>query len=178
MADPDAQHLFEQALLPHLDAAYNLARWLTRNPQDAEDVVQEAYLRALRFFHSFRGGDGRRWLLASVRTTCHDWLSAQGADRTTPFDETVHAADATSETPETLLLQQADRETVRRALEALPVIWREVLVLRELEGLSYREIGEVVGIPVGTVMSRLARGRARLQHQLGGREGEEPQREL
>lgn len=178
MADRAAQRLFEQALLPHLDAAYNLARWLTRDPQDAEDVVQEAYLRALRFFHSFRGGDGRRWLLAIVRNTCHDWLRARGADKTTPFDEEIHVRDAAPETPETLLLQQADRETVRRAIEALPIVWREVIILRELEGLSYKEIGEIAGIPVGTVMSRLARGRARLQQQLAGPAGEESRREL
>lgn len=178
MADRAAQQRFEQALLPHLDAAYNLARWLTRNPQDAEDVVQEAYLRALKFFHSFRGGDGRRWLLAIVRNTCHDWMHARGAERTTPFDEQIHAREA-AETPETLLLQRADQDTVRRALEALPVVWREVLILRELEGMSYKEIGEVLDIPVGTVMSRLARARARLQQQLADHAtGQESRHEL
>lgn len=179
MATPPEQSLFEQALLPHLDAAYNLARWLTRDAQDAEDVVQEAYLRALRFFGGFRGGDARPWLLAIVRNASHDWLRQRGAlDATTPFDEEIHTGERTSETPETLLLQRADRGTVQRALAALPVRLREVIVLRELEGLSYRQIAEIVGVPVGTVMSRLARARARLQHDVAGPAGEESGREL
>ncbi len=169
-----AQSPFEEALLPHLDAAYNLARWLTRNDQDAEDVVQEAYLRALRFFGAFRGGDGRAWLLAIVRNTCHDWLRRHSAPDTTPFDEEIHTGERPAETPETLLLQRGDRATLQRALAALPVGWREVLVLRELEGLSYRQIAEIVGVPVGTVMSRLARARARLQQHVSAPADEEP----
>jgi len=166
-----ATSAFEEAVMPHLNAAYNLARWLTRNDQDAEDVVQEAYLRALRFFAGFRGGDGRGWLLAIVRHTCYDWLRQRGApDSTTAFDEDAYVPDG-GDTPETLLLQQADRDMVRRAIEMLPAAWREVLVLRDLEGMSYREIAGVVGVPVGTVMSRLARARARLQQHLAGQTG-------
>ncbi len=179
MAIRPAHSQFEQVLLPHLDAAYNLARWLMRGDQDAEDVVQEAYLRALRFFGSFRGGDGRPWLLAIVRNTCHDWLRQRRSfDQATPFDEEVHTGERPLETPETLLLQRADRDALQRALAALPVGWREVIVLRELEGLSYREIAEIVGVPVGTVMSRLSRARARLQQQLSEAPGEESRREL
>ncbi len=179
MAPRPAENVFEQVLLPHLDAAYNLARWLTRNDQDAEDVVQEAYLRALRFFGGFRGGDGRPWLLAIVRNACHDFLRNRGpAGQMAPFDEEIHSQETEAQTPETLLLQQADRETVRRALEGLPIAWREVLVLRELEGLSYKAIAEVLGVPIGTVMSRLSRARARLEEQLGRARPEEARREL
>ncbi len=171
MAISARQSLFEQALLPHLDAAYNLARWLMRDEQDAQDAVQDAYVRALRFFGSFHGGDARPWLLAIVRNTCHDSLRRRGAaDATTPFDEEVHAPDQPAETPETLLLQQADRERLEHALAALPVPWREAIVLRELEGLSYRQIAQITGAPVGTVMSRLARARARLQRDAAPRE--------
>ncbi len=171
------QSLFEQALLPHLDAAYNLARWLTRDEDAAQDVVQEAYLRALRFFGGFQGGDGRPWLLAIVRNTCHDWLRRRGtSDETTPFDEEIHSGDAPRETPESLLIERASREALERALAALPVAWREVIVLRELEGLSYRQIAEVAGVPVGTVMSRLARARARLQREMTRATGEESRR--
>ena len=177
MATSPPQSLVEQALLPHLDAAYNLARWLTRDNQDAEDVVQEACVRAIRFFGSFRGGDGRAWLLAIVRNACYDWLRRRGApDATTPFDEEIHSIEQPSETPEALLLQRADRKTLERALAALPVGWREVVVLRELEGLSYRQIADIVGVPVGTVMSRLARARARLQRQVAEQADEESRR--
>ncbi len=172
--------LFEQTLLPHLGAAYNLARWLTRNEQDAEDVVQEAYLRALRFFGGFTGGDGRAWLLAIVRNASYDWLSRPGAAAsTTPFDEEIHGQDEVPETPETLLLQQAGRDAIRREIEMLPIAWREVLILREFEGLSYREIAGIAGIPVGTVMSRLARARARLHERLADEQaGKESKREV
>jgi RNA polymerase sigma factor (sigma-70 family) len=167
VTQPAAQDLFEQALLPHLDAAYNLARWLTRNEQDAEDVVQEACLRALRFAGAFRGGDGRPWFLAIVRHASYDWLRRRAsAELTTPFDEEIHGRDVEAETPESLLLQTVNREMLQRALDALPLALREVLVLRELEGLSYKQIAEVVNIPIGTVMSRLARARTQLQHQL------------
>ncbi len=178
MTQRSAQDLFEQALLPHLDAAYNLARWLTRNDQDAEDVVQEACLRAVRFAGTFRGGDGRPWFLAIVRHASYDWLHRHAAaDLTTPFDEEIHGRDEGVETPESLLLQTASRDMVRRALDELPLALREVLVLRELEGLSYRQIAEVVKIPIGTVMSRLARARTQLQRQLSA-PGEESPREL
>ena len=161
---------FEQIVLPHLDAAYNLARWLTRNDQDAEDVVQEACLRAFRFFAGFYGGDSRAWLLTIVRNTCYSWLRHNRAhELTTPFDEAIHDVECEGLNPEALLLHQADQQQLRQALEALPVESREVIVLRELEGLSYKEIGAIADIPLGTVMSRLARGRKRLQLDLAKR---------
>lgn len=179
MATRPAGDLFEQVLLPHLDAAYNLARWLTRDEQDAQDVVQEAYLRALRFFGGFRGGDGRPWLLAIVRNTCHDWLRSRGRpDQVVTFDEQIHSEDGAGQTPETLLLRQRDKETLQHALAAMPVPLREVLVLRELEGLSYKAIAEVLGVPIGTVMSRLSRARARLEEELTRVPGEEAGREV
>jgi RNA polymerase sigma factor (sigma-70 family) len=158
---------FEQVFLPHLSAAYNLARWLTRDDQDAEDVVQEAYLRAWRFFERFHGNDGRAWLLAIVRHVAYDWIrTRRPAETCTSFDETLHTPSGSSTTPEHLLMRRADRARLQAALEALPIGWREVVVLRELEGLSYKEIAEVAGIPLGTVMSRLARARDRLQQEL------------
>jgi RNA polymerase sigma-70 factor, ECF subfamily len=158
---------FEQAVMPHLSAAHNLARWLTGDEQDAQDVVQEAYLRALRFFHAFRGGDGRAWLLAIVRNTSHDWLRQhRPRDLALPFEEEIHSPGDPARTPEALLLRASDIGRLREALASLPAAWREAVVLREIEGLSYKEIAEVAGIPIGTVMSRLARGRARLREQL------------
>src|SRR5213594_698874 len=150
---------FEQVVLPHMDAAYNLARWLTRNDHDAEDLVQEAYLRALKAFDGFRGGDGRAWLLTIVRNTCYTWLRQNRMeDLTEVYDEEIHTVKRDSSNPETLLLASADAQLLRQALEELPVEFREVLVLRELEGMSYREIADLMSVPVGTVMSRLARG--------------------
>jgi RNA polymerase sigma-70 factor (ECF subfamily) len=159
---------FEQVVLPHLDSAYNLARWLTGNDHDAEDVVQDAYLRAVKFFASFRGGDGRPWLLAVVRRAGYDWLERNRPERTLAvFDEARHSDRRDSLEPAQLLLREEDREMIRRALADLPVEFREVLVLRELEGLSYKEIAAVTDVPPGTVMSRLARGRDRLREGLG-----------
>ena len=161
---------FEQTVLPHLDAAYNLARWLTRNEHDAEDVVQEAYLRAFEFFGGFYGKDGRGWLLTIVRNTCYTWLRKnRAAELSTPFDEEIHHEDVASPNPEELLLEHAGRQHLKDALEELPVEFREALVLRELEGLSYKEIADVSGVPVGTVMSRLARARDRLKDALARR---------
>ena len=158
---------FEQLVLPHMDAAYNLARWLTRNDHDAQDVVQEAYLRAFRFWEGYHGGDARAWLLAIVRNTCFTWMQQNRAPGAmTTFDEEVHSEESDAATPETLLLQSADQALVRQALEELPAHFREVLVLRELEGLSYKEIADVAGIPLGTVMSSLARARKRLRESL------------
>jgi len=155
---------FGECLLPHLNAAYNLARWLTRNDQDAEDLAQEAYLRAFRFFGGFRGGDARAWLLKIVRNSFYTWLQQNRAQTsTTVFDEEIHGDAGSTPDPATLLLQKGDRQLIRRALEELPPKFREILVLRELEGLSYREIAEVAGVPIGTVMSSLARGRGRLR---------------
>ncbi len=174
MDNPPATNSFEHVLVPHLDAAYNLARWMTGNDADADDVVQEAFVRALTFFGGFHGGDARPWLLAIVRNTCRDWMRRHGTRAVdAQFDEDLHTPAARVETPESLLIRQADRERVLRALESLPIVWREVLVLRELEGLSYKEIAEVVGIPLGTVMSRLARARSRLQVELATVQREE-----
>jgi RNA polymerase sigma factor (sigma-70 family) len=158
---------FEEAMLPHLAAAYNLARWLTRNGSDAEDLVQDAYLRALKGFEGSRGGDGRAWLLRIVRNTCYTWLQENRVQEfATTFDEELYTIENDSTNPETLLLRSADKQSLKEALEKLPLEFREVIVLRELEGMSYKEIAELAGNPVGTVMSRLARARERLQQLL------------
>jgi RNA polymerase sigma-70 factor (ECF subfamily) len=165
---------FEQVVLPHLGAAYNLARWLTRNAHDADDVVQEAYLRAYQFFDNFHGSDGRSWLLRIVRNTCYTWLEKnRSREPVVAFDETQHAAGPPGSAPEAPLIAREDRELLRRALAELPEEFREAIVLRELEGLSYKEIAAVTGAPIGTVMSRLARGRERLQEALVRRRPEE-----
>lgn len=167
MQDSDPQSRFEDRVLPHLDAAYNLARWLTRNEHDAEDVVQDAYLRAFKFFSGFRGENCRSWLLTIVRNTAFTWLEKNRRhDPVAEFDEEVHGAEDPAPDPGALLLQQADHEQVRLAIEQLPAEFREVIVLRELEDLSYREIADIAGIPIGTVMSRLARARKSLQQTL------------
>ncbi len=159
---------FEQALLPHLDAAYNLARWLTRDEHAAQDLVQEAYLRALKAFAGFHGTDGRGWLLTIVRNTCYTWLrQRQKLQAATAFDEEVHGLSGGAATPAALVLQQEDRQAIRLAVESLPEEFREVLVLREVEGLSYKEIAAVADISIGTVMSRLARARTQLGRKLG-----------
>lgn len=156
--------IFEEIMLPHLDAAHNLARWLTRNDQDAQDVVQEAYLRAFRFFDGFRGGDGRAWLLEIVRNTCRTFQrrESRGA-ATVPFDEMTHSAGTAAPGPEEKLAGQEKIGILRRCIGLLPVEFREVLVLRELEEMAYREIAEVTGLAIGTVMSRLSRARKRLE---------------
>jgi RNA polymerase sigma-70 factor (ECF subfamily) len=164
----DERGRVEHVLLPHLNAAYNLARWLTRDDHDAEDVVQEAYLRAVKSFGGFHGGDGRAWLLAIVRNVSYTWLQQKRVrEPKTTFDEAVHGLDAAAPAPPTVLLQKEDKQAVHQAIEELPVDLREVVVLRELEGLSYKEIAAVANIPMGTVMSRLARARERLQKLLG-----------
>ena len=159
---------FETVVLPHLDAAFNYARWLTKNDADAEDVVQDAYVRALRFFSSLRGDDARAWLLTIVRNTWYGRFSRRG-DSAQPvvFDERKDNRSDDSPDPEARMIQQQAVHAVRRAIEELPRDFREVIVLRELEGLAYKDIAAVVGIPVGTVMSRLARGRERLLVMLG-----------
>jgi RNA polymerase sigma-70 factor (ECF subfamily) len=159
---------FEQVALPHLDAAYNLARWLLRRDHDAEDVVQEAYLRAFNAFDRFNGGDARCWLLTVVRNVCYTWLSRdkQHAPAAT-FDEELHDVASCAFDPAAILQQRIDHEALRREIEALPVEFRETLILREFEGLSYQQIAAVAGVPVGTVMSRLARARQRLGQALG-----------
>ena len=162
---PEATRLaqFEQIVLPHLKAAYNLARWLMRNDHDAEDAVQEAYLRAFRFFDGFHGGDGRAWLLAIVRNTCRTSLQAHAREHMSEFEEEQHSAPKASSSPEERMLRQAGIDSVRSCIEELPAEFREVIVMRELEELSYKEISEAASVPLGTVMSRLARARARLQ---------------
>jgi RNA polymerase sigma factor (sigma-70 family) len=165
----DERKRFEREVLPHLDAAYNLARWLTRDDHDAEDLVQVAYLRALKFFGGFHGANSRGWLLTIVRNACYAWHKRERArGHATAFDEEIHAVGSDATDPEKLSLREEDRQAVRRAVEDLPVDLREVVVLRELEGLSYKEIAAIGGIPMGTVMSRLARARGRLIQRLGG----------
>jgi RNA polymerase sigma-70 factor, ECF subfamily len=158
---------FEQAVLPHMDAAYNLARWLVRNPQDAEDIVQESYLRAYKFWAGFQGGDSRAWLLKIVRNTSYTFLDKnRPAAQSEEFDEKIHsAAPAVPASPdaEASMIRTVESRMLREALEELPVNFREILVLRELEELSYKQISEMLEVPVGTVMSSLARGRERLR---------------
>jgi RNA polymerase sigma-70 factor (ECF subfamily) len=162
---------FEAIIMPHLGAGYNLARWLTHNDHDAEDVVQEAYLRAVRSFDRYRGGDPRSWVLTIVRNTCYTWLRQNR--RSEPTQAGDHAdeawaeipADAASE-PEAQCIRNADKRLLREALEELPAEFREAFVLRELEGCSYKEIADITDAPLGTVMSRLARARRQLQQSL------------
>lgn len=169
MTERTRSERFQQLALPHLHAAYNLARWLTRNDHDAEDIVQEAYLRALNFFDGFHGDDARAWLLAVVRNTTYTWMEQRRKHwLNTEFDEEVHSLDGNGSAtapshadnnPEAILAQQDAGRLLNRALEQLPVEFREVIVLRELEDLPYKEIASIASIPIGTVMSRLARGR-------------------
>jgi len=156
--------------MPHLDAAYNLARWLTRNEHDAQDVVQDAFLRAFKFFSGFHGGNSRSWLLSIVRNTTYTWLQKnRRQELATVFDEEIHDIKDASSNPEVLLVKNADRQEIMKAIEQLPVEFREALILRELEGMSYKEIAEMADVPIGTVMSRLARARKQLQQSLGQR---------
>jgi len=158
---------FERALLPHLDAAHNLARWLLGNAQDAEDAVQDAFVRALTFFDGFHGEDGRGWLLAIIRNTCYDFLRKnRRADQARNAEEELALTPDNGLTPEAEHIRNADARLVRDGIDSLPAEYREVLVLRELEGLSYKEIAHVAGVPMGTVMSRLARARQRLECEL------------
>jgi RNA polymerase sigma factor (sigma-70 family) len=173
-AQPAELTSFEEAMLPHLDAAHNLARWLLRNEQDAQDVVQEAYLRAFKSFAGFHGSNGRAWLLTIVRNTSYTLLKKNRAvDLTTTFDEEIHAAGYESVSPATILEHSENTERIREAMNELPAEFREILALRHQEGLSYKEIAEVAQIPPGTVMSRLARARAKLRECLVVRIGKE-----
>src|SRR5437773_10412133 len=161
---------FEETLLPHLDAAHNLARWLLRNEQDAQDVVQEAYLRAFKSFSGFHGSNGRAWLLTIVRNTSYTLLKKNRAvDLTTTFDEEIHAPGHDSASPATILEHSEDAQLITEAMAELPAECREILVLRQQEGLSYKEIADIAQIPPGTVMSRLARARAKLKEYLAVR---------
>jgi RNA polymerase sigma-70 factor (ECF subfamily) len=167
--DPQRKRaLFEQTVMPHLNAAYNLARWLARNADDAEDLVQEAYLRAFRAFDTFQGQDSRAWILAVVRNTCFTWLRKNGNQPTVEFDEQMHSAGSQSPDAEATLVQQTALGSLKDCLEALPLEFREAIVLRELEELSYKDISEIARVPIGTVMSRLARGRKRLHQCMAG----------
>lgn len=156
-------------MLPHLGAAYNLARWLVRNQQDAEDVVQDAYLRAFRFFDGYQGGDAKAWLLEIVRNTCFTWLRRARRDTSVPFDEACAPSNPHERAPEDALAGEERRAVLRNCIELLPDAFREVLVMRELEEMSYRQISDVVSLPVGTVMSRLSRARKRLMECVAGR---------
>ena len=161
---------FEQTVLPHLRAAYNLAVWLLRNRADAEDVVQEAYLRAFRFFAGYHGGDSRAWLLTIVRNTSYNWLQKnRSRELAEPINDEIDLIESGGLDPEAFLIRTEDTEALRGALDDLPIEFREVVVLREFEDLSYKEIATIADIPIGTVMSRLARARSRLQRQLATR---------
>jgi len=152
--------------MPHLDAAYNLARWLLRNDQDAEDAVQEAYLRAHKAFSRFRGGDGKAWLMTILRNVCYTTIRKLRSHETPEsFDEEIHQTVGEAEMKESFR-QKANAETLHRALEKLPDEFREIIVLHDLEGLAYKEIAQVADIPLGTVMSRLARARGRLRNEI------------
>ena len=165
--------------MPHFDAAYSLARWLVRNTHDAEDIVQEAYLRAFKFFGGYQGGDSRSWILKIVRNTSYSFLEKnRPADLGVEFDETIHTAETGRADAETVLLQSVESRMLREALEELPVNFREILVLRELEGMSYKDIADVMGVPIGTVMSGLARGRTQLRECLTRERDQEGQRGL
>jgi RNA polymerase sigma-70 factor, ECF subfamily len=170
---------FEAVVTPHLNAAYNLARWLTRNDQDAEDVVQDACVRAYRFFDGFQGGDGRSWLLAIVRNAGYTWLAKNRAhEAAAAWEDELLDVPAETPDPEQVVLTRIETHQLRQAMEELPAPLREAIVLRELEDLSYKEIAEIAGVPIGTVMSRLARARGRLRERLATSAGREIMREL
>jgi len=164
---------FEAMMLPHLDAAYNLAKWLLRNEQDAQDVVQEAFLRALKSFGGFHGSNGRAWLLTIVRNTSYTLLKKNRVAEFTPFDEEIHVSGNESVSAATILERSEDTELIRDAMDELPAEFREILTLRHQEDLSYKEIADIAQIAPGTVMSRLARARAKLKECLAARIGNE-----
>src|SRR5438128_4880321 len=165
---------FEDVMLPHLDAAHNLARWLLRNEQDAQDVVQEAFLRAFKSFGGFHGSNGRAWLLAIVRNTSYTLLKKNRVvDLTTPFDEEIHTAGHESVSPATILEHSENAELIKEAMDELPAEFCELLALRHQEGLSYKEIADIAQIPPGTVMTRLARARAKLREYSAAPNGKE-----
>jgi RNA polymerase sigma-70 factor (ECF subfamily) len=174
---PEDRERFERLILPHQDAAFNLARWLMRSREDAEDVTQEALVKAFRFFPGFHGGDARAWLLQIVRNACYTWMEKyRSVDLTTEFDESVHVPGTA--TPESAAVAANERERLMKALERLPPRAREALVLRELEGCSYKEIATITSVPIGTVMSTLARARGKLQEFLRPASGESLAKEV
>ena len=166
---PSSAESFDDVVLPHLDAAYRLARWLTGNEDDADDVVQEASLRALRYFRTYSGGNGRAWFLRIVRNTCYGWRFNKPPAPTDLFDEEQHSIAGLTPDPEALLLHADNVALIDDALRTLPDRFRELIVLRELEGLSYQELADVMGVPIGTVMSGLSRARQAFRHALGAR---------
>lgn len=178
MSLPVAASNFESAVLQHLDAAHNLARWLMRNDEDAQDAVQESCVKALRSFHTLRGADFRPWFLAIVRNTCFTWLNRRTGMAGAVAEQTLDAGpemetDAACD-PQAIAIRAADAESVRQAIDQLSAVLKEAIILREMEGLSYKEIGKIAGVPIGTVMSRLARGRSQLQALLMASNQSEP----
>ena len=171
MDEPVKLRLFEDAMLPHLRAAHNLARWIVKSPQDAEDLVQEAYIKAFRYFDGFQGGNSQAWLLAIVRNTCLTWLrdSRTGLSSVVSFDEHIHRTGEHVRNVEEALVVESDIGSLRDCIEGLPVEYRETVVMRELEGMSYKEIAKTMSVPAGTIMSRLSRGRKRLEDCMGSR---------
>ena len=174
MRDDEKRRRFELLVLPHLDAGLNLARWLTHNDHDAQDVVQEAFARAIRYIDGFRGDNPRGWLLQIVRNTCFSWLKENRPAELLVLndaDDVLHeiAAPAADEPP-TMAMRSADRLQINQAIAALPIVYREVLVLRELDDFSYKDIARIADIPIGTVMSGLARARSLMQQALRLRE--------
>jgi RNA polymerase sigma-70 factor (ECF subfamily) len=169
MGAAEKRETFEQTVLPHLNAAYNLARWMTRSGPDAEDIVQEAYLRAFRFYDGFRGGDGKLWLLAIVRNTCLTWRQREGRMAKVVFDEEAHGGRETAESAEGELVAKGNFAQLRNCMELLAREYRETIVMRELEEMPYRDIAEALSVPIGTVMSRLARARKQLQDCIAAR---------
>jgi RNA polymerase sigma-70 factor (ECF subfamily) len=163
----DRRQRFEAQALPHIDAAYNLARWLARSPADAEDIVQDAMLRAFRGFDGFRGGDAKPWLLAIVRNCCRSAGADSRRRAHTPLPEDDAGALASGDAdPEAQAVRASESRKLNAAIALLPNEFREVLILREMEEMSYRDIAEATGTPMGTVMSRLARARAMLKEKL------------
>jgi RNA polymerase sigma-70 factor (ECF subfamily) len=173
LEEQEKQTHFERTIMPHTDAAYNLARWLSGNEHDAQDVLQEAYIRAFRFLDGLRGSDARAWLLRIVRNVFYDWLQKNRPKQAAAaFDEKLLESEPDPSTPATILALKNDAQLVRKAIEDLPVEFREVMVMRELESLSYKEIAVIADVPVGTVMSRLARAREQLRVALHSRGGD------
>jgi RNA polymerase sigma-70 factor (ECF subfamily) len=170
---------FEETFLPFLDAAYNLARWIVQHDQDAQDIVQEAYLRAFKGYHGFRGGNGRAWLLTIVRNTAYSWINKRSADqKLVPYEEEKHADIISFDQSFRETVSEKRKEYVQDALLRLPAEYREVMVLYEFEGLSYKELAIALGVPIGTVMSRLSRARRRLLKELSDIRGTEAVNEL
>jgi RNA polymerase sigma-70 factor (ECF subfamily) len=171
LKEQEHQTHFEEIIMPHLDAAYNLARWLTRNEHDAQDVVQDAFLRAFKFFESFRGGNSRSWLLSIVRNTAYTWFEKNRRHEIgTISDEAIENIQDEAPNPEAYLLQHTGHQEIMNAIAELPLEFREAIILRELEEMSYKEIADVMNVPLGTVMSRLARARRQLQESLRHRQ--------